>query len=333
VAGFAGQRVLVLGDVMLDHFLVGRVSRISPEAPVPVVQFSREEFRLGGAANVAANVAALGGACDLVGVVGDDAAAGTLRDLAQAHGLSAGGLVTAPDRPTTRKVRIVTTRNQQVARVDYESDAAVPAAVERALADRAADRLAGAAVLVVSDYLKGVVTQGLMTRVLAAARARRVPVLVDPKIPHLALYSGAALVTPNHHEAEAATQMRIGTTAAAGEAAWSIRDRAGCASVLITWGELGMWLLDAGLEVDEPGRRPRGTPQEVHLPAVAREVADVTGAGDTVIATIALALAAGASLPEAAGLANHAAGCAVAHFGSATVSPGELVASIEGATS
>jgi D-beta-D-heptose 7-phosphate kinase/D-beta-D-heptose 1-phosphate adenosyltransferase len=315
---FPRRRVLVVGDVMLDHFLYGRVNRISPEAPVPVVEFDHEEFRLGGAANVAHNLQAFGAAAVLVGVVGDDDArrrvVGGLADL----GLQSDGLVCAPDRPTTRKMRVVTTRNQQVARVDYEGDRDVTGGAEAAVVARAVSALPSAEAVVVSDYLKGVVTATVMGELVREAAARNIPVLVDPKIPHIDHYRGAALVTPNHYEAEVATATRIRSDADARAAARAFRARAGCASVLITRGEHGMWLLDG-----TAGDGGRAT--ELSLPASAREVADVTGAGDTVIATMALALAAGASLLEAATLANHAAGISVSKFGPATVTRDELL--------
>jgi D-beta-D-heptose 7-phosphate kinase/D-beta-D-heptose 1-phosphate adenosyltransferase len=316
VERFSRATVLVVGDVMLDRFTIGRVQRISPEAPVPVVEFRREEFRLGGAANVAHTVRALGAAVRLVGLVGDDAAGARLRRELEAIGIPADGLVVDASRPTTTKQRIVTERNQQVARIDYEDDREPSAAIERALVERVEREIGGAAVVVASDYLKGAIAEGLTARLVAAGRRHGLPVLVDPKIPHLDRYRGATLVTPNHHEAALATALRIRTSEEARAAARAFRTRAGCESVLITRGEHGMWLLD--------GTRGEGDVRESDLPAVAREVADVTGAGDTVIGTIALALAAGAPLLDAATLANHAAGIVVGKFGPATVTPEEL---------
>jgi D-beta-D-heptose 7-phosphate kinase/D-beta-D-heptose 1-phosphate adenosyltransferase len=311
MAGMANARLLVLGDVMLDQFIVGRVSRISPEAPVPVVAFDRDEFRAGGAANVALNVRALGASVDLVGLVGADEAAGRLRDLLRASEIGSTALITDPGRRTTTKVRIVTTRNQQVARVDYETDDLPAAPVEEAIIAQLESYAASAGAIVVSDYLKGFVTQRVMAAVVAIARERGIAVLVDPKIPHLDYYAGATFVTPNHHEAEAATHLRIRVDEEARAAARRFRELARCESVLITRGEQGMWLAADGIEG--------------HLPAAAREVSDVTGAGDTVVATLALALAAGASPSEAARFANEAAGIVVGKFGPAIVTPLELL--------
>ncbi len=315
---FPSASVLIVGDVMLDQFVIGRVDRISPEAPVPVVEYDRDDYRAGGAANVASNVKALGGAVELVGVTGADSAGQRLRHLLTTWGIGTSGLVADPSRRTTTKLRIVTTRNLQVARIDYESDHDVSGEAEESLISQV-DRLAHrAGAILVSDYLKGSVTKELMTRVVAAGRSRGIPVLVDPKIPHIHLYAGATLVTPNHHEAEVATHHRIRTAEDAVTAARLFRERAGCFDVLITRGDHGMCLLNG--------------PEAVHYAAAAREVSDVTGAGDTVIATTALSLAAGASLRDACGLANQAAGVVVAKFGPATLSQGELVAAVERAT-
>jgi D-beta-D-heptose 7-phosphate kinase/D-beta-D-heptose 1-phosphate adenosyltransferase len=300
---------------MLDRFIVGRVTRISPEAPVPVVQFRAEHVRLGGAANVAHNIAALGGRVSLVGVVGADAAATQLREHLGAAGANADGLVEDATRPTTEKVRIVTERNQQVARIDYEQDGDVAEIVVRQIVQRIHACGAAARALLVSDYLKGTITREIVTALLAwKSSAGNVPLVIDPKIPHLACYAGATLVTPNHHEAETATCRRIRTDDDAREAAREFRARVQCDGVLITRGEHGMWLSHADAE---------GA-----VPAVAREVADVTGAGDTVVATLTLALAAGATPTEAAVLANHAAGVVVGKFGAATVTRDELLAAI-----
>ena len=310
---FPGRRVTVVGDVMLDHFMVGQVDRISPEAPVPVVRFARDEFRLGGAANVAHNVAALGGVARVIGVVGDDAPAEQLRTDGRAAGLDVSGLVTDPSRPTTRKARIVTLRNQQVARIDYEMDRDVSGAVAQALAVgiQQAARLSDAIVL--SDYRKGVITPAVIDAAVAAARDAHIPLLVDPKVPQAERYRGATLITPNHHEAETMTHVRIRDLDDARRAAGVLHDRSG-ASVLITWGEHGMFVSD----------RSSSTPVEVLLEASAREVADVTGAGDTVIAVLAMGLAAGGTLEHAARLANVAAGLVVARFGPAAVTSAEL---------
>jgi D-beta-D-heptose 7-phosphate kinase/D-beta-D-heptose 1-phosphate adenosyltransferase len=314
VRSFSGLPILIVGDVMLDQFVVGRVDRISPEAPVPVVQFEHDEYRAGGAANVASNVRSLGGKVDLVGVVGRDQAGERLAQELEARAIGAGGLVCDGDRRTTTKLRIVTDRNQQVARIDYETDDEVTGHTEASLVAQIRRAAGAARVILVSDYLKGAISRGVMSAIVEVAAERRIPVLVDPKIPHIDYYRGTALVTPNHHEAEVATHMRIRTHEDAARAARVFRDRAGCGSVLITRGEHGMCLVDGA--------------EEAHFPAVAREVADVTGAGDTVIATLALTLGTGAPAAQAAWLANHAAGVVVGKFGPATVSPQELLAAI-----
>lgn len=307
---FPTRRIAVLGDVMLDRFVIGRVSRMSPEAPVPVVVFDHEEFRLGGAANVAHNLRVLGAAVELIGVVGNDESGYQLKSELAARGIHTTGLITDLERRTTTKMRVVTTRNQQVARIDYESDHDVGAQIEEALAAQLDMRARAAQVVLVSDYQKGVVTRRSMAHATAFGHANGIPVIVDPKVPHIDYYAGAVLVTPNHVEAESATNSRISSHEDARRAAVALRQRLGVESVLITRGEHGMWLDHAGADG--------------YLPASALEVADVTGAGDTVIATLALAIAAGANMPEAARLANEAASIVVGKFGAATVAPSEL---------
>jgi D-beta-D-heptose 7-phosphate kinase/D-beta-D-heptose 1-phosphate adenosyltransferase len=311
ISRFANRRVLVVGDVMLDRFIVGSVTRISPEAPVPVVRFESEYVRLGGAANVAHNLAAFGANVVMVGVVGADSAADRLRGLLEESDLGAEGLVADTSRPTVEKVRNVAGRNQQVARIDYEQDHDVSGEVEAHLVNRVQALGSNADVLLVSDYLKGAVTRKVIDALLALKK-RGAPLLVDPKIPHLDCYRGATLLTPNNHEAEVATHRLIRSDDDARLAAEEFRVRAGCDSVLITRGEHGMWL--------------SSTDVQGAVSAVAREVSDVTGAGDTVVATLALTMAAGGSLAEAAVIANHAAGVVVGKFGPATVSRDELIA-------
>ena len=311
IARFGRRHVLVVGDIMVDRFIVGSVTRISPEAPVPVVRFESEYTRLGGAANVAHNLAALGARVTLVGIVGADAAAIRLREQLESAGLSADGLVEDAARPTVEKVRIIAGRNQQVARIDYEDDREAVGDIEARLVERVTALGRDADVLLVSDYLKGTITAAVM-RALLELKQKGAPLLVDPKIPHLQWYRGATVVTPNNHEAETATHRVIRSNEDAQAAALDFRERAGCEAVLITRGEHGMWLSSDTVE---------GA-----ILATAREVADVAGAGDTVVATLALAVAAGGSLAEAAVLANHAAGVVVSKFGPATVTPHELLA-------
>jgi D-glycero-beta-D-manno-heptose-7-phosphate kinase len=305
-----GRTLLVVGDLMLDHFVVGAVDRISPEAPVPVVRFDHDSFRLGGAANVAHNAAALGARVQLVGVAGEDETGGLIRAELAKLGIDSSGVVSDPERRTTRKLRVVTSRNQQVARIDYEDDREVHGKVEAAIVSRIEQVSASADAILLSDYLKGVISRGVAAGAIEASKRRDIPLLVDPKVPHIDYYAGAAVITPNHHEAEAVTHMRIRTSEEAIAAARRFRERVQCDCVLITRGEHGMTLL--------------GSDVEAQLNAEAREVADVTGAGDTVVATMALALAAGASVLDAARLANRAASVVVGKFGPATVSIGEL---------
>ncbi|MEZ5284367.1 MAG: PfkB family carbohydrate kinase [Vicinamibacterales bacterium] len=308
IGQFPAGRVLVIGDVMLDRFLVGRVSRISPEAPVPVVVYDHDDYRLGGAANVAHNIAALGGHATLVGVVGedDDVAAVGGHDGRRA---STSGLVTVPDRRTTPRPassRRATSRWPASTTRRTRTSGPRP----RTPSWRWWTDTDGAGALLVSDYQKGVVTRRVMAHLVARSTDAGIPLLVDPKVPHLDFYRGATLVTPNQMEAEAAAGRRIRTVDDAREVARSLLSRAGVEGVLVTLGERGMWLSHAD--------------GEGSLAAAAREVSDVTGAGDTVIATLALAMAAGAGIAEAAGLANVAAGIVVGRFGAATVSAAEL---------
>lgn len=313
-AAAARTHILVVGDAMLDKFIAGRVTRISPEAPVPIVIFDHESHRLGGAANVAHNLTSLGARATLVTVAGQDEASATLAAACRDAGISP-AFVSDAARPTTTKVRIVTERNQQVARVDYEMDAEIAGEVEQRVVSSLQQHATDAAAIVVSDYLKGCITARVMRAVVEAGAAGKIPVFVDPKIPHIDYYRGATIITPNHHEAEIAANMRVRTDDEARLAARVFRERASCGAVLMTRGDQGMWLL--------------GEDVEDSLPAAAREVADVTGAGDTVIATAALALAAGATLAEAARLANEAAGLVVAKFGPAVVTPAELLRAVD----
>jgi rfaE bifunctional protein kinase chain/domain len=278
------------------------------------VVFDHESYRVGGAANVAHNAAGLGGRATLIAVTGQDEAAATLAKACRDAGISP-ALIGDARRPTTTKVRIVTERNQQVARVDYESDADISGDVEERFIIALRQHASEASAIVISDYLKGGITERVMQAAVQTAKSRKIPVLVDPKIPHIDHYRGATVITPNHHEAEIATNMRIRTDDDARTAARAFRERAACDAVLMTRGDQGMWLLCEGVEDS--------------LPAAAREVADVTGAGDTVIATMALAMAAGATLVEAARLANEAAGITVAKFGPAVVTPQELLRAID----
>ena len=309
-----GLRVAVVGDLMLDVYLVGAVSRISPEAPVPVVAVAEEWVALGGAANVAANVVALGAACELVGCVGADAAGAQIREaLAKLDGGSVHPrLVQDGGRPTTTKTRVVA-RHQQVVRFDRERDDDVGAECAARLEEAVRAAVAGADALVLEDYNKGVLVPSVIRAAIDAAREAGIPCVVDPKFRNFFAFGGATVFKPNAAELSAA----LGQPLAAEDDGWleDARRRVGADHLLLTLGEHGMALKGA----DGPAFR---------IPTVAREVYDVSGAGDTVTAFVAVALAAGATPREAAVLANLAAGIEVGKPGVATVTPDELRATV-----
>nr|WP_268957145.1 D-glycero-beta-D-manno-heptose-7-phosphate kinase [Sabulicella rubraurantiaca] len=300
------RRVVVLGDVMLDRFLYGEARRLSPEAPVPVVRLGRRDSMAGGAGNVARNLEALGGEPALLALAGNDAEGGELASLLG----PAARLVRRPGRRTTVKLRVIAAR-QQVVRVDEEQERPADTAEEEALIQALADVLPGAAALVLSDYAKGVLTPRLCAEAITMARAAGVPCLVDPKGRDFGRYAGADLLTPNAAELAEATGMPVGTDAEAEAAARALLERVPVGAVLATRSEKGMLLV------------PRNG-AAASVPAQAREVFDVSGAGDTAIATLALSVANGRDLEEAMRLANAAAGIVVGKLGTATCSAAEL---------
>jgi D-glycero-beta-D-manno-heptose-7-phosphate kinase len=307
--------VLVLGDVILDRYLWGRATRVSPEAPVLVVDVDREELRLGGAANVAQNVRALGAVPVLIGVVGSDAAAESLRRELDAREVDAdAGIVSDPGRRTTLKTRIIA-HHQQVLRADEESRETLSTGIVGELTRRLERALPDVEAVLISDYGKGVVSPALLDRLLPELAGRRIPSAVDPKEEHFARYRGVTVITPNLAEASQAWGRRIRNQEDLIEAGFGIRKNLDADAVLITRGEEGMSLFTAD--------------GHTHFPTRARRVYDVTGAGDTVVATIATALAARAPLPEACVLANHAAGLVVAELGTAAASAAMLIESLE----
>ena len=309
-------RVVVLGDAMLDVFVFGQVSRISPEAPVPVVRVTRQTERLGGAANVALNVISLGGRVLLAGVLGDDLEGARLKEAMRQQGVEA-KLVALEGRPTTVKTRIVA-QQQQMVRTDSEVTSRIPRAAETALLASIDRALKPGSALIVSDYDKGVVTARLMRAVIALAKRRDAHVLVDPKVKNLRLrlFRGAFLVTPNQKEAEEISGLAIHDDPSAEQAAHRVAQLAGSEGALITRGEEGMSL----------GLKSGRTFSYWHVRSTAREVFDVTGAGDTAIATLALSLVGGALPHEAMMIANLAAGVAVGKLGTSSVTALEILA-------
>jgi len=311
-----GRRIVILGDVMLDEFVWGDVTRISPEAPVPVVDIQRESTHLGGAANVLANAMALGAQACVIGVVGNDSPGERLRKrLEEASPLqSEDYLVVDEGRPSTTKTRIIA-HSQLVVRADRELRTPVSGRVQERLVAALKKAIGDADAFVVSDYDKGVVTPPILEEILKLAYAR-IPVLIDPKIRNFPHYRPASLITPNHHEALRMTNLEEDSDEGLHAAARLIRQRLSCDAVLITRGDRGIMLVE-------------GDGDPVFVGTTAREVYDVTGAGDTVIATLATALSTGATMLEAANLANHAAGIVVGKVGTATVSTEELMATFD----
>jgi D-beta-D-heptose 7-phosphate kinase/D-beta-D-heptose 1-phosphate adenosyltransferase len=307
---FRQGKVLVVGDLILDQYIWGPVSRISPEAPVPVVNVSSETLQLGGAANVSNNIRSLGGRVDLCGVIGADEAGRQFMEVLHRNGIGADGILIDRDRPSTRKTRIVA-HSQQLVRFDVERTDPISGVLEGRLIRYIAACIRSAAAVVVSDYAKGVITPRLMSGLIDLADRHKVPVIVDPKVTHIGYYKGATVITPNHLEAVQASGLHGDDEVTLLEAGRQLHQRLGCRAVLITRGERGMSLFEDSGHV-------------THIPTVARQVFDVTGAGDTVVATLALALAGGAPIRQAAKLANYAAGIVVGVVGTGTVTVAQL---------
>ncbi len=319
----SGQRILVVGDLMLDKYIHGSVDRISPEAPVPVVRVGRERQVPGGAANVASNVSAFGGQAVIAGVVGEDSAGRDLLSLMSAQGIDIHAVRAVPGLQTTVKMRVLADR-QQVVRVDWENDPQLPAATIQAFCEMIIREMDSCDGVVIEDYSKGIVCQEVMDAVLNAARKKGIPVGLDPKDNLSLTIKGITLATPNYKEAHVCAGLPA-KTPPAGDPMKDISLRKASEllmkiwepeQLLVTLGSNGMYMV------------AKNVPPRV-IPTRAREVYDVSGAGDTVISTCVMALAAGASYDEAAVLGNNAAGVVVGKLGTATCSPEELIASVE----
>ena len=305
-----GKHIAVVGDLMLDHFVWGNVRRISPEAPVPVVDIESESFHLGGAANVALNLASLGINPLLLGVIGKDQMATILRNSLKEWNVADNTVLSEESRRTTVKTRIIA-GSQQVVRTDWESREDLTETIELLLLEALKEEIPKARALILSDYAKGTLTPRIIKLAIKLAQQSSIPILVDPKSNRFKLYSGVTVVTPNLAEAERFAGVSLQTNQDIEQAGQAILEELSSTAVIITRGEHGMTLL-------EKGQNP------IHIPAVAREVFDVSGAGDTVIATLALALASGSNFNLAVHLANRAAGIVVGKLGTATVKPEEL---------
>lgn len=304
-------RALVIGDLMLDEYVWGKTERISPEAPVQVVDVAREDLRLGGAGNVINNLVTLGCQVHVASVLGDDGDGRRLRGMLMEKGVVADGVLLAPGRTTSRKTRILAS-NQQMLRIDRESREPISPDQEDQLAAYVAMVAGDCQVILISDYLKGVLTEGLLHRVIALGRERGVPVVADPKGDDYRKYRGATLLTPNRKEAQTASGIAIVDEASLNMAGRKLRESLDLEALVLTRSEEGMSLFF---------RNGQG----MHLPTEAREVYDVSGAGDTVLAVLGVGLGGGLALDEAARLSNVAAGVVVGKVGTSTVTPEEIL--------
>jgi len=309
-------RILVVGDIMLDRYLWGECTRISPEAPVPVVEISKEEHLLGGAANVVNNIAALGGQTDKVGEVGKDNFAVDIKSQMKVKKCGIDGVFTDIKRPTTVKTRIIA-QTQQIVRADRENTGEISKSLNNKILNYIDGTLDNISAVIISDYGKGVINKELLERLIAACIRRDIFVAVDPKEPHFFNYRRVSTITPNHHEAGFVVGKKITDNKSLEEVGWQILDELKAKSLLITLGKEGMALFENG-QSDESNR------SMTKIPTMARKVFDVTGAGDTVISSMTMAVAAGASLKEAAFIANVAAGEVVGEIGTAQVSRDRL---------
>ena len=314
IGQFRKKNILVVGDLILDHYIWGKVRRISPEAPVPVVEVERESFLLGGAANVANNIMSLGGKAAVVGIVGKDVAGKVLNDLLLQNGVECDGIFVS-DRPTTVKTRVIA-HNQQVVRFDREDSKYIAGKALREVLqhiDLSSKRFDA---IIVSDYRKGMVSGGMIKGIMEGSKRKKMFVAVDPKVGHFNFYKGVSLVTPNVAEAASGANIEIRDEKTLLRAGRAILRKLGCRAVLVTRGEQGMSLFER-----------KGVS---HIPTAARKVYDVTGAGDTVISAFTLAFTSGASMTEAAVIANHAAGVVVGEVGTAVSTPEQLLESFDG---
>jgi D-beta-D-heptose 7-phosphate kinase/D-beta-D-heptose 1-phosphate adenosyltransferase len=306
-------RILIVGDLILDRYITGDVERISPEAPIPVLAVRQTEKRLGGAGNVAANLRSMDADVDVLGVVGDDAEGRELRSLFESIGVHADGILSLSGRPTTEKTRLLGA-GAQMLRVDFEDTTDIDEGTARQLLTSVEERLGSAQAVVLSDYGKGVLTEELIQVVVKSARGKGVPVLVDPKGTDYSRYRGATLATPNKKETEVALGRKLSELALVPAGGRELMESAGLDAIVITLGADGIYF--------------RSQHEEGRVPAMARAVFDVTGAGDTVIAQLALGLACGTTLEEAVLLANRAAGLVVGRRGAAVVTRHELRAAL-----
>lgn len=311
LSGFSQRKVLVVGDLILDEFIWGNVSRISPEAPVPVVWVDSENFMPGGASNVANNIRSLGGEVFLAGVVGDDSRGEVLQALLRKKGVQCEGIFADKRRPTTQKTRVIA-HHQQVVRIDREELKPVPEAVLRKILAFVRQRIPQVDALIIEDYGKGMVVPGLVREIVKIAKRYRKVIAVDPKETHFSYYRGVTAITPNHHEAASAVGFAVKDDDSLERAGRTLMRKLQCETVLITLGENGMAIF-------------QDRKRMVKIPTIAQEVFDVSGAGDTVISAFTLARAVGATAIEAAHIANCAAGVVVGKIGVAVTTPEELL--------
>ncbi len=307
---FSRTKILVLGDLILDHYIWGTVTRVSPEAPVPVVHVNSESHRMGGAANVYHNIATLGGQVELCGVIGDDPYGKQIVKDVRRISKKSTGLFTDRSRPTIKKTRIVA-HNQQIVRYDVEQRKTISRTIERKIIRYLDSRLSDLSCIVISDYAKGLITEELMRHVQRQAADYGVPVIVDPKVEHMSYYAGVTVITPNYLEAKQGAGFLSTQQIPIQQIGNTLQENLDCQAVVVTRGEEGMSIFE----------------KDGHtwsIPAVARQVYDVTGAGDTVVGTLALALSAKASIADAAVIANQAAGIVVGMVGTATVTRDQL---------
>ncbi len=314
ISRFSGAKVLVVGDLILDEFIWGDSSRISPEAPVPVVLVGRESMMPGGAANVASNISAIGAKAYLAGVIGRDAHGRQLETILKQRDVDLEGVISDPERPTTLKTRVVA-RHQQVVRIDRESAKPLAESLNRELVAYIKSKIKEVDGVIIEDYGKGVITPGLLKEIVPLARKHRKIITVDPKEEHISYYKGVTAITPNRKEAEAMGGIKAKDDPALDKLGKSLLERLKLQAALITLGENGMRVFERGGKITQ-------------IPTVAQEVFDVSGAGDTVIATFTAALCAGAKMIEAAHISNFAGGIVVGKVGVASTSQAELKARI-----